>query len=211
MKNIAIFCDGTWQYLGQRHPTNVALMARSVLPQAADHVPQLVYYDDGVGVGDGVLDRATHILGGALGAGLEHKILRAYEILSLNYQPGDRIFIFGFSRGAYTARSLAGMLRWLWILKREQVGQVEEALRLYRTRPKRDAPQWKNEEFEDACRRFRQDNCHAGESFLDGQAYDPKEPMSLKPKDDKAWIAYVGVLDTVRQIRHVGAKALTTF
>ena len=197
MKNIAIFCDGTWQHLSQRHPTNIALMARSILPQAPGGTPQTVYYDDGVGVGDGVLNHATHILGGALGSGLEHKILRAYEILSLNYQPGDRIFIFGFSRGAYTARSLAGLLRWLWIPKRENVGQVEEALRIYRTRPRRDEPQWKENIFQDSAGRFRDDYCHPGDTFLENQDYHPQEPASLKPKIDKAWIAYVGVLDTV--------------
>ena len=111
MRNIAIFCDGTWQKIGQGDPTNVVKLARAVRVLAEDGRPQLTYYDNGVGVGEGVMNRATRWIGGAFGAGLDHKILEAYLFLALNYMPGDRIFIFGFSRGAYTARSLGSWRR----------------------------------------------------------------------------------------------------
>ena len=139
MKNIAIFCDGTWQSLGQPFPTNVSRLARSVAPERAattknPATPQVVFYDDGVGVGEGVLNGVVKIVGGGLGEGLDAKIAQAYQFLCLNYAPGDRIFIFGFSRGAYTARSLAGLLRKCWILRRDQIGWVNNAIALYRDR-----------------------------------------------------------------------------
>ena len=116
MKSIAIFCDGTWQNISQRFPTNVTRLARAVAPKGKDPhtgepIPQIVFYDDGVGVGQGVAENFTKFVGGAIGKGLDRKIAEAYEFLCLNFEPGDRIYIFGFSRGAYTARSLAGLLR----------------------------------------------------------------------------------------------------
>lgn len=139
MKNIAIFCDGTWQSLGQPNPTNVSRLARCVAPEspatAADPaMPQVVFYDDGVGVGEGVLNDVVKVVGGGLGKRLDAKIAQAYQFLCLNYAPGDRIFIFGFSRGAYTARSLAGLLRKCWILRRDRIGELGKAIALYRNR-----------------------------------------------------------------------------
>ena len=128
VKNLIICCDGTWQELSQRCPTNVTRLTRALAPTATrggQTIPQVIFYDDGVGVGTGVLDKTTRILGGALGHGLDRKVLEAYEFLVLNYQPGDRIYIFGFSRGAYTARSVAGLLRQVWILKRENASEIE--------------------------------------------------------------------------------------
>lgn len=197
MKNIAIFCDGTWQQMDQRHLTNVANLARAVAARSQDGSPQVVYYDDGVGVGQGVLDTATAFLGGAFGVGLDHKIGRAYEFLCLNYEPGDRIYIFGFSRGAYTARSLAGLLRRAWILRRENANQVGAAVDLYRDRPRQGAPQSDVDAFQVRASRFRADFAFDAEAFTDGQAYDPGDPASLTPGDKRAWIQYLGVWDTV--------------
>ncbi|HUZ91303.1 MAG TPA: DUF2235 domain-containing protein [Methylocella sp.] len=197
MKNITIFCDGTWQHLDQPYPTNVVKLARTVQPNSADKTPQFVYYDDGVGVSEGVLDAATHLIGGVLGKGLDYKIARAYEFLCLNYEPGDRIFVFGFSRGAYTARSLAGMLRWAWILKRENASQIFAATALYRTRPSKGAPQAQEDEFTRACAEFRLRYCYPQEPFKAAKAYDPNDASSLTPDNDCAWIQFVGVWDTV--------------
>ncbi len=191
MKNIAIFCDGTWQNLDQRYPTNVTRLARAVTPfsriDGRDTV-QVVYYDDGVGVGNGVLDRAQRLLGGAFGAGLDNKIARAYEFLCLNYCPGDRIFIFGFSRGAYTARSLGGLLRRTWILKRQNIGLINQAIDIYRNHSK-DA-------VETAV--FRRNNCYDAELFLQPREADPKRatPADTAGKTE-ASVQYLGVWDTV--------------
>lgn len=204
MKNIGIFCDGTWQHIDQAHPTNVALLARASLPQVVVEgvpTPQVVYYDDGVGVSQGVLDEATQLLGGAFGKGLDYKIARAYEFLALNYDPGDRIFIFGFSRGAYTARSLAGLLRWLGILKRENASHALEAMVIYRTRdPKPQdaaAQQAEHDAFEAQTRPFRERYAHHSEPFTRESPYRPGQPSSLTPAGDCSWVQYVGVFDTV--------------
>ncbi len=177
-KNIAIFCDGTWQHLDQRDPTNVNRLARCVSPADDAGVPQVVRYDDGVGVGSGVLDQTTHILGGALGKGLEDKVMRAYEFICLNYEPGDRLFIFGFSRGAYTARSLAGLLNIVWILQRGHADKVVEAQEIYHNplRRQEGAPKLA---FDKVVADFRQ--CYA-------------HPLA------DAFIHYVGVWDTVGEL-----------
>jgi len=72
-----------------------------------DGATQIVQYDDGVGADGNILER---LLGGAFGAGLFQKIKDGYKFFADNYRPGDLIYIYGFSRGAYTARSLAGMI-----------------------------------------------------------------------------------------------------
>ncbi len=114
MKRISIFCDGTWNQLSAPNATHVARLARAVRPSATDGRTQLVYYQQGVGTGRGtnaVARKMDKWLGGALGWGLDDNIIEAYRNLIFWYEPGDQIFIFGFSRGAYTARSLAGLIR----------------------------------------------------------------------------------------------------
>jgi uncharacterized protein (DUF2235 family) len=196
MKNIGIFCDGTWQHLDQPHPTNVANLARAARATGPEGQHQVIYYDDGVGVAEGVLDAATHILGGALGKGLDYKIVRAYEFLALNYDDVDRIFIFGFSRGAYTARSLAGLIRWAGVVRREHASHAFEAMSLYRTRPAAsDSAEQKA--FEDRMQAFRHKYSHHPEPFVGTKAFVANQPASLTPEGDCGWIQYVGVWDTV--------------
>ncbi len=186
MKNIAIFCDGTWQSLGQPFPTNVALVARAVAANKEQY-PQLIYYDDGVGVGEGVLNSLVRLIGGATGAGLDQKIIHAYRFLCLNYEPGDHLFIFGFSRGAYTARSLSGLLRKLWILRRDQIDAVGEALELYR-RAALD---------EQVVRSFRRDHCYDSAPMLAQRVADPHSAAAVATQSAMATVQYVGVWDTV--------------
>jgi uncharacterized protein (DUF2235 family) len=140
--SLVICCDGTWNSADQA-TTEAEICVTNVLKIACrlkkhdDHgALQIVYYDQGVGTGN-VLDR---IGGGALGNGLEANIHDAYRFLIGNYEPGDRIYIFGFSRGAYTARSLAGMIRRCGILRRDRVRQYPAAKDIYRTVRKRDDP-----------------------------------------------------------------------
>ena len=204
MKHIAIFCDGTWQTLSQAAPTNVAKLARAVRPfrpaeGTRPEIDQVVFYDNGVGVGEGVMNRTTQLVGGAFGAGLNHKIVEAYQFLCLNFEPGDRIFIFGFSRGAYTARSLAGLLRRVWILRREYASKVEDAVALYRNAPPPDAPAAEQQKAAQAQIAFNAAYGHAVTAFTDPRPYDPADPASLQAPDPVgcAWIQYVGVWDTV--------------
>jgi uncharacterized protein (DUF2235 family) len=144
MQRLVICCDGTWNTPDQKdrgvmRPSNVVKMARFVLPQApGDGAEQHVYYDQGVGTGD-LVDR---FFGGAFGIGLAHNVLQAYEYLSLNYRPGDEIYLFGFSRGAYTVRRVVGMLRKAGLLPRiaDDAGRktaIGEAFTVYQTREAR--------------------------------------------------------------------------
>lgn len=108
MRHLVVCCDGTWNTPDQSHagvptPTNVVRLHHAVVEDEG----QLRYYHSGVGTGPGLGDR---LAGGGLGVGLSQNIKGAYSWLATNYQPGDAICLFGFSRGAYTVRSLAGML-----------------------------------------------------------------------------------------------------
>ncbi|MEH2008448.1 DUF2235 domain-containing protein [Nostoc sp.] len=104
MKRLVICCDGTWQQLISPYPSNVVKLAQSVKPIARDGVTQIIFYDPGIGT------ESQKVLGGATGLGIDRNIEDCYRFLSLNYVPGDEIYLFGFSRGAYTVRSLAGMI-----------------------------------------------------------------------------------------------------
>ncbi len=116
MKRIVILIDGTWNdETNAAADTNVAKLSwDEVAPSqylikstAADGTQQLVKYHKGVGSDN---DLAKKILGGAIGLGLKKIVQDAYETLVENYAPGDEIFLFGFSRGAYAARALAGLI-----------------------------------------------------------------------------------------------------
>lgn len=130
MKRLVICCDGTWQRLYGGALTNVALTARSVASRDAAGHPQIVFYSAGVGASvDGL-----SLWQGMTGADLDDNLLEAWTFLNLNYEPGDQLYLFGFSRGAYTVRSLAGLLRKVGILRRAHVDKAREALDLYRHR-----------------------------------------------------------------------------
>jgi uncharacterized protein (DUF2235 family) len=75
--------------------TNVVRLAEAVRPCASNSTTQIVYYNSGVGAGD-LLER---VLGGLFGRGVKSGVKRAYAFLSLNYEVGDEIYLFGFSRG----------------------------------------------------------------------------------------------------------------
>ena len=100
-KRIIYCADGTWDEPGKN--TNVYKIYKAIQVNAA----QVPHYDDGVG-SDGLL--IQKLVGGAFGTGLFRKVKEGYTKLAHDYEKGDDIFIFGFSRGAYTARSLAGMV-----------------------------------------------------------------------------------------------------
>lgn len=127
MKRIAIFADGTWNSPEKGETTNVLQMARAVQPVAGRR-KQIAFYDWGVGT-----DRKK-IAGGISGAGIDKNIMDCYRFIVHNYDPGDKLYFFGFSRGAYTARSLAGFIRNCGLLRREHAERIPEAFRLYRLR-----------------------------------------------------------------------------
>lgn len=118
MKRLIVCCDGTWQKLKSEYPTNVVKIAQGIKPSSRkDGIAQIVFYDEGVGtdiVDDNSLfswvNTVLRVIGGAFGSGIDNDIQEAYRFLSLNYEPDDEIYLFGFSRGSYTVRSLAGLI-----------------------------------------------------------------------------------------------------
>jgi uncharacterized protein (DUF2235 family) len=147
-KRLILLCDGTWNRpenmdRRKRKPTNIVKFLRAVKPLATDGTVQVTYYDEGVGNNWG-LDR---VLGGGFGVGLSRNIMEAYRFLLYNYTPGDAVFFFGFSRGAYTVRSLAGFIQHLGLLPKEHDFYVPEAYELYHKRPPKgeDQTRWQQE------------------------------------------------------------------
>ncbi|MCD6220011.1 DUF2235 domain-containing protein, partial [Candidatus Calescamantes bacterium] len=140
-----ICSDGTWntpdqKQEGKYNPTNVVKMARAIAPVSEDGKHQVVFYDWGIGADQWGLDRLT---GGAFGNGLDKNIEDAYRFLMHNYEEGDEIFLFGFSRGAYTVRSLVGLIRNSGLLKKIHADKFEEAYKLYRDEEEPDSPKIK--------------------------------------------------------------------
>jgi len=139
MKHLIICLDGTWSNADSPAPqTNIALLAGIVDPNPAGGPEQRVYYDAGVGTG-GFLDR---IVGGTFGRGLSANVLAAYRFLCQFYRPGDNIYVFGYSRGAFTARSLCGFLSASGLLTEDacNAANLEFAWDYYRTAPKARYP-----------------------------------------------------------------------
>jgi uncharacterized protein (DUF2235 family) len=138
-KNIAVCADGTWNHpdeteRGLPAPTNVFKLFKS-LPLTSTQLP---HYDDGVGVGGTPIE---HLLGGAVGDGLFAKVKENFAFVAHAYDDGDQLYLFGFSRGAYTARSLAGMIAacGLPISEKFTDQAVEDAFSAYRARTNRPA------------------------------------------------------------------------
>lgn len=129
MKRLVFCFDGTWNKLEPTLATNVVLTAASILRTDAKGVSQVIHYDEGVGTGD--LDAMR---GGMFGTGLIDNVREAYRFLIFNYDPGDEIYVFGFSRGAYSARTFIGFIRHVGPLRRLHVGRIDEALHLYERR-----------------------------------------------------------------------------
>ncbi|GAC1553704.1 MAG: hypothetical protein NVS2B5_12500 [Beijerinckiaceae bacterium] len=135
MKRLVFCFDGTWNKLDAQYPTNVVLTAESVLPLSPKGHAQVIVYDDGVGTA-----KNEYFTGGIFGAGLLKNMADAYRFLIFNYTPGDEIYVFGFSRGAFTARSFVGMLHVAGILMRKYASKVNDSIDLYKART--DTPEY---------------------------------------------------------------------
>lgn len=166
MKRLVICCDGTWNSRTQPAPTNVVKVKDAVAPTDPAGIEQRAYYHEGVGAGVGPLGRFA---GGAFGWGLSANVQDAYRFVVENYEPGDELFLFGFSRGAYTARSVVGFIRNCGVLRPEYADLIEDAYRLYRDRDPETGPA------APAAERFRAEHAH----------------------EDVTPIRFVGVWDTV--------------
>src|SRR5512138_295588 len=124
-KNIVVLSDGTGQEGGKGHDTNVYKLFR-MLEDRTDR--QIVFYDQGLGTNG---DR----LGGmAFGRGIDTNILQCYRFIFDHYQSGDKIFLFGFSRGAATVRSLASFIHYFGILPASRPELIQQAYNIYKNR-----------------------------------------------------------------------------
>lgn len=146
MKRLILCCDGTWNRpRGGADSTNVWKLRRALEPVGPDGRVQRAHYQQGVGT-----SRFHRLSGGVFGWGLGANVREAYRWLVENYEAGDEIFLFGFSRGAYTARSVAGMVRNCGILRPDATATVADAYALYRSPAKTAHPEHEH------ARTFRQ-------------------------------------------------------
>ncbi|PFG42407.1 putative alpha/beta hydrolase family protein DUF2235 [Isoptericola jiangsuensis] len=136
MKRLVLCCDGTWNHAVNSRVTNVEKLERCVVqglvpnPDGDDAV-QIVGYVGGVGARGYKVDQ---LLGGAFGYGLTRNVVDGYRFLATTSAEHDEIYVVGFSRGAFTARSVVGMISQVGLLTPEAVdaGMLDDALRTYR-------------------------------------------------------------------------------
>ena len=151
MANIVICADGTWnrpeEDIEKDFPTNVLRLARAIKPSTGS-LKQHVFYDWGLG------SYHNNMSAGATGRGIHKNILDGYRYIVQNYASGDKIYLFGFSRGAYTVRALCGLINNCGILKRPDAKRITEAWDIYKS-----AHRDKHPDGVDA-RKFRSDYCH---------------------------------------------------
>lgn len=123
-------CDGTWNRPDRTRgsATNVIRLVRAIRPCTDDGISQIVHYHPGVGTGN-LVDR---LAGGSTGIGLSENVRSTYGFFVDNYRDGDEIFLFGFSRGAYTVRSVAGMMGHVGILRKRHMHNFDQVWDYYR-------------------------------------------------------------------------------
>jgi uncharacterized protein (DUF2235 family) len=147
MKRIVVLIDGTWDEEGIGDPTNVAKLDQAygnrnkalIKASGADGTIQQTFYHDGVGTEP---DFVRKILGGAIGLGLKKIVQDCYGFIVDNYLPGDELYIFGFSRGAYAARALASLIGASGITRQNDPQGFDVVWNHYRVKPaSRDAPE----------------------------------------------------------------------
>ncbi len=151
MANIVICADGTWnrpeEDLEKDHPTNVLTLARAIQPRYPGG-KQHVFYDWGIG------SYYNRLAGGITGQGIHKNILDCYRYIVQNYAPGDCLYLFGFSRGAYTVRALSGLIYNCGIVTRPDARLIEQAWRIYKSPGDRNHPKGRD------ARQFRRDHSH---------------------------------------------------
>jgi uncharacterized protein (DUF2235 family) len=192
-KKIVICLDGTGNQMKAKGHTNVATLFEML--DLSDPAKQLGYYDPGVGTlsaanARGVVGKwLSRVSGLAFGSGLRTNVAEAYAYLMQHWQPGDEIYVFGFSRGAYTARALVGMLNRPGLLRPGSENLAPYAVREYAT----------NKTFSKADRANIAEFSHA---FCWGTQAHPLSPSWPEDTYEMHWhavpVKYVGVWDTVK-------------
>jgi uncharacterized protein (DUF2235 family) len=197
-RNIVICCDGTGNEISE-NISNVLKLYRCLRKTDRTEPRQIVFYDPGVGTlarpdpWHKLRQDFSAIMGLATGYGLDDNVLAAYGFLVENWREGDRIYLFGFSRGAYTVRVLAGLIHKIGLITPEQVNLAGSGLIAYKQFSSDEAPKLRE--------KFR--------GLIDAGAAEDAEPPS--PFDNAAqfaritsarWptIRFVGVWDTVASV-----------
>ncbi|KKK92187.1 hypothetical protein LCGC14_2705440, partial [marine sediment metagenome] len=215
-KNICIFSDGTGQMGGARPDqrlSNVYKMYRAMRPGPDSPISpkdQIAFYDPGLGTGEGggLLGRIKPILESAVGTGIDHNIIDCYEQIIAHYEPGDRVLLFGFSRGAYTVRALANVMNLCGIPTQMPDGKLiprhglglrkiaEDAVKFVYNhgagKPRGQNPYFRNRE--ELGRRFRHKYSSAPLEGDDNQG-------NVQP-------TFIGVFDTVASLRTAVVRTL---
>ncbi len=130
-KNIVVCCDGTGNEFGD-HNSNVIKLYKTLISSSS----QIIFYHPGVGTmgARNALSPIgkwwTRIIGLAFGYGVSENIADAYQFLMRTFVPGDAVYVFGFSRGAYTARALCGMLHIIGLLTEDNEALIPYAIRM---------------------------------------------------------------------------------
>jgi uncharacterized protein (DUF2235 family) len=129
-RKLAVFLDGTWdRAIGNTNVWRLKSLCRN-------DQNQLIFYSKGVGTSIG-----EKIRGGIFGYGIDDQLTRAYQLLVENYHDGDELFLFGFSRGAFAARSLSGLVSRCGVLKaRRSLVNRPAVYPLPERRPRADYP-----------------------------------------------------------------------
>jgi len=129
-KRLIVACDGTWNDSddGSKNgklaiPSNITRISRAIKAVSQDGVQQIVHYHSGLGT-EGT--KFSRLLGGATGKGLSENVRESYSFLANNYHHGDEIFLLGFSRGAFTARSIGGLIGEIGLLTKKGLNALPE-------------------------------------------------------------------------------------
>jgi len=198
MRNIIICCDGTGNEISE-NISNVLKLYRCLRKTEKTQPRQLVFYDPGVGT----LERPdpwhklkqdfNAILGLATGYGLDDNVLATYAFLVHNYQAGDQIYLFGFSRGAYTVRVLAGLIHKVGLITPEQVNLAGSGLIAYKQFSSDEAPKLR------ASLKSLTDVATA-EDAAPQSAFDNAAQFARITSTRWPTIRFVGVWDTVASV-----------
>ncbi|KAK1598406.1 uncharacterized protein LY79DRAFT_539081 [Colletotrichum navitas] len=212
-KRIIICCDGTWQSSVNGRwgiPSNVTRLARSIARtgkmkkkkenqieneignefETTEDVdeefacPQIVYYGSGIGAGAGV-SLLENLRQAVFGDGLVAEVIKAYNFIVMNYSPGDQICCFGFSRGAFTARAVAGLITDIGIIQPKEMNDFPDLYRLHRQYRVKDGPTFRQTT---AYREWITGKFEGGQQIRKGHSLPPESSRVIEVE---------GVFDTV--------------
>lgn len=192
-KNIVVLSDGTGQEGGRGHDSNIYKLFR-MLEDRTDR--QIVFYDEGLGTD------WHKVSGNAFGAGFSNNLLECYKFIFDNYNSGDRIFLFGFSRGAATVRSLASFIHYFGILPHSRPELIKKAFKLY----SKGQDKLSLELFKQTYNLFKGGQVEEVEDELNKKATE----FVHKHPNQWAKVEFLGVWDTVPALGLVALAGLNT-